>query len=373
MTKEYRPGVQGFWDRLPRPFFALAPMADVTDVAFRTLVAEHSRHGQPGGGPDILWTEFVSADGLLSGGRQQLLRDLEYREAERPIVAQIFSSTPENMEKIAAECEALGFDGIDINAGCPDKSICAQGAGSGLIRTPETAQALIEACRRGAPNTAVSIKTRLGWSTDESDTWIRALLLAKPAALTVHVRTKKDMSKTCPEWGRLKKIVSMRDELSPETKILANGGIRTKAAGREIAEFTGCDGIMMGKAVFGNPWLFDDEKDITKIPVRDRLMVLLEHTRRFMREIGDQGPGTSKPALSFGTQTFTLTEQLRSKNIALMKKHYKGYVHGFPGAKDLRQALMDTDSYQALEDLVTEWLTNHPDLANQAPSEEYVA
>ena len=373
MTTNYHMGARGFWEELPRPFFALAPMADVTDVAFRTLVAEQSRHGQPGGGPEVFWTEFVSTDGLLSAGREQLLRDLEYDASERPIVAQIFGSTSENIKRIANECEELGFDGIDINAGCPDRSICKQGAGCGLIEFPELAGELIEACRQGAPNTPISIKTRLGRTKDEKETWVRALLLAKPAALTVHVRTRKDMSKTCPEWGRLKTIVAMRDTLSPETLILANGGIRTKKAGREIAAFTGCDGIMMGKAIFGNPWLFDDQRPLDTITIRDRLMILLEHTRRFMREIGDQGPNTQKPTLRFGQHTYTLQKNLRAKNIALMKKHYKGYVHGFPGAKELRQQLMGTISYAELEGLVTSWLLAHPTLADTIPSEEYVA
>jgi tRNA-dihydrouridine synthase len=348
-------------------------MADVTDVAFRTLVAEQSRHGKPGGGPDVFWTEFVSADGLLSEGREQLLRDLEYWPSERPIVAQIFGSTPDNIRQIARDCEALGFDGIDINAGCPDKSICGQGAGCGLIKTPTLAQELIQACKEGAPNTPISIKTRLGWSTDESQSWIRSLLKARPAALTVHVRTKKDMSKTCPEWGRLKSIVEMRNSLSPETLILANGGIRTKQAGREIANFTGCEGIMMGKAVFGNPWLFDDERPLESVTIRDRLVVLLEHTRRFMREIGEQGPGTQKPTLRFGETSYSLTKTLKAKNIALMKKHYKGYVHGFPGAKELRGQLMESDSYGELENLVLEWIANHPNMADTTPTEEYIA
>jgi len=129
----------------------------------------------------------------------------------------------------------------------------------------------------------------------------------------------------------------------------------------------------MGKAVFGNPWLFDDYADITTVPIQDRLMVLLEHTRRFMREIGNMGPGTKKPALGFGSRTHILSQHLRSKNISLMKKHYKGYVHGFPGAKELRQKLMEADSYGDLETLVTDWMIKNPELAKEAPSEEYVA
>jgi len=361
----------GFWRDLPRPFFALAPMADVTDVAFRAIVAKYSRHGEPGGGPDVFWTEFVSINGLLSEAKEILLRDLEYRSHEHPAVAQIFGNDPERFEKIAAYCESIGYDGIDINAGCPDKAICKQGAGCGMMEDVSNTQQCIEACKRGAPNTAVSIKTRLGWKSDESETWIRGLLEAKPAVLTVHVRTKTNMSKTCPEWGRLKKIVAMRDEVSPDTLIVANGGIRTKAAGRAIAAFTGCDGIMMGKAIFGNPWLFDDHA--TPKTIAERIEVMLEHTRVFLKEMGDIGPDSEKPTLGFGVHSFEMTQNVPGKNFALMKKHFKAYIHGFPGAKEFRMRLMESHSYDDIETITSAWINEHPDLAQSIPTEEYVA
>lgn len=373
MYKTFSEPNLGFWRDLPRPFFALAPMADVTDVALRSIVAKYSRHGQPGGGPDVFWTEFVSINGLLSSGKDVLIRDLEYRTNEQPIVAQIFGDNPEKFAKIAAYCEKIGFAGIDINAGCPDRSICKQGAGSGMMHDLANAQQIIEACKQAAPNTPLSIKTRLGWSKDETDTWIVSLLEAKPAVLTVHVRSKADMSKTCPEWGRLKKIVSLRNQISPRTLIMANGGIRTKAAGRQISRFTGCDGIMMGKAVFGNPWLFDDTVNHRKITIAQKINVMLEHATVFLSEMGDLGPETNKPAITFGAEKYELSVSVHGKNFALMKKHFKAYIHGFPGAKELRTALMEADTYQEIRAIAEGLLMGNPELAQTAPNEEYVA
>ena len=142
--------VMGFWADLKKPFFVLAPMADVTDAAFRQMIAKYSRHGEEGGGPDVFWTEFVSADGLCSPGREVLLRDLAFSEREHPIVAQIFGSHPEHMRQTAVLIKELGFDGIDINMGCPDKSIEKQGAGAAHIKDPKLAQEVIRAVMEGA-------------------------------------------------------------------------------------------------------------------------------------------------------------------------------------------------------------------------------
>ncbi len=158
MIEENKEILMGFWERLPKPFFCLAPMADVTDPAFRRLVAKYSRHGESGGGPDVFWTEFVSANGLQSAGRSALQRDLEYTEGERPIVAQLFTSDRNNMRESAKLCAELGFDGIDINMGCPDKTIEKQGAGACMIKSPEIAVQMIRAVKEGAPNLPISVK-----------------------------------------------------------------------------------------------------------------------------------------------------------------------------------------------------------------------
>ncbi|HTP57206.1 MAG TPA: tRNA-dihydrouridine synthase family protein, partial [Candidatus Paceibacterota bacterium] len=173
----------GFWDTLPRPFFVLAPMADVTDAPFRAIVSRCGR-------PDVFYTEFVSAHGLASDGRGRLLRDLTLTADDHPIVAQFFGTEPEHMRSAAMTARELGFDGVDINMGCPDRAIMKQGAGIALARDPGRARELIAALRDGAGGRPVAVKTRLGLlKTDEMDTWIPALLDAKPDVLIMHGRT----------------------------------------------------------------------------------------------------------------------------------------------------------------------------------------
>ncbi|HRH55435.1 MAG TPA: tRNA-dihydrouridine synthase family protein, partial [Candidatus Paceibacterota bacterium] len=186
--------MESFWSRLPKPFFVLAPMADVTDPAYRVLLSEKGK-------PDVTWTEFVSADGLyhmrekkgIPDAENPLMRDLSFTEGERPIVAQLFSSNPESMAYAATQCASLGYDGVDINMGCPDKSIEKQGAGAAMIKNPEKAIEIIAAARTsGLP---VSVKTRIGYNEETIDTWLPKLLEQNLPALTVHLRTRKEMSK----------------------------------------------------------------------------------------------------------------------------------------------------------------------------------
>ncbi|MDE1965620.1 MAG: tRNA-dihydrouridine synthase family protein, partial [Patescibacteria group bacterium] len=200
--------MQSFWDRLPRPFFAMAPLADVTDPAFRRLVAACGK-------PDITWTEFVSADGLyhtresarMLDAKNPLMRDLLYSEGERPIVAQLFSSKPDFMAYASELAAKLGFDGVDINMGCPDRAIEKQGCGSAMIRTPALAKAIVAAAKSsGLP---VSVKTRVGYGKEDLDEWLPALLEAEPAAITLHLRTRKEMSKVPARWELMEKAVGI--------------------------------------------------------------------------------------------------------------------------------------------------------------------
>jgi tRNA-dihydrouridine synthase len=200
-----------FWKNLPTPFFVLAPMADVTDAPFRRMIAKYSAHTRSDGtigGPDVMWTEFVAADGLVRAtpeGKQKLMADLMYTEEERPIVAQLFTRDEAHMEYAAKLCLELGFDGIDINMGCPAGAIIDQGCGAAMIKTPDKAKAVIRAAMRGAKSheggIPVTVKTRLGYNTDQVEEWIPALLAEGPAALTIHARTRKDMSKVPARWG----------------------------------------------------------------------------------------------------------------------------------------------------------------------------
>lgn len=345
--------MQGFWGKLPKPFFALAPLADVTDAAFRRIIAKYSKPA----GPHVMYTEFVSADGLALApeeGRQKLLRDLMYSEAERRIVAQFFTATPEHMEKAAALAAELGFDGVDINMGCPHDAIVGQGAGAALIKNSALARTLVEAAQKGAPNLPISVKTRLGYNTDILEEWVPALLAAKPAVLTLHARTRKDMSKVPARWERVRRAVEIRNELGSATLIVGNGDAVDLDDARRKAAETGADGIMLGQAIFGKPWLFAEgaEAKLTaKIVwpertvaadtgdprtflegVATKLGILVEHTKLFEELLGDV------------------------KNFAIMKKHFKAYAEGFIGAKELRVKLMEAESAAQVESIVENFL-----------------
>jgi nifR3 family TIM-barrel protein len=315
---------KNFWKNLKKPvglaqskpIFALAPMADVTDAAFRRIVAKYGK-------PDVMFTEFVSCDGLMSPGQERLLRDLEYSEDERPIVAQIFGSKPENFQKTAELVRSLGFDGIDINMGCPEKNIQKQGSCAALIKVPELAKEIILATKEGAGGLPVSVKTRIGYNKNEIETWLPAILGSNPDAITLHGRTKKEMSDVPARWDVIARAVQIRNELKSETIILGNGDVKNLAEAEKKVKETGVDGVMIGRGIFGNPWLFSGRG--TEPTLEEKFRVMLEHTFLF--------------------------EELFSgvKNFAIMKKHYKAYVEGFHGAKELRVKLMETNSAEEVE------------------------
>lgn len=316
----------GFWDTLAKPFFVLAPMADVTDAVFRRMFAKYGK-------PDVTWTEFVSADGLSSSGREALLYDLLYSEAERPIVAQIFGSKPENIERAATLIADLGFDGIDINMGCPDRSIEKQGAGAAMIKNPQLAKEVIYAAKQGAKELPVSVKTRIGYNKIEIDEWIPHILETKPAALTVHARTRKEMSDVPARWEHVREVVDMAKGTG--VLIIGNGDVKDMGDARLKVKESGADGAMIGRAVFGNPWYFNENVDSSTIPLAERFRVMLEHTQLFLELLGGV------------------------KNFAIIKKHYKAYVHGFDGAKELRVQLMAATTIEEIESLVASFLAAH--------------
>jgi tRNA-dihydrouridine synthase len=224
-----------------RPILAIAPMADVTDVAFRTMLNKYGK-------PDVTWTEFVSANGLMSPGREILSRDLEYSEMERPVVAQLFTNDPDKMEGAARLCEELGFDGIDINMGCPAGIIIDQGAGAKMITTPELAKEVILAAKRGAPNTPISVKTRLGYNKMEWETWIPNILSCDIVALTVHLRTRKEMSLVPAHYELIDSISELVRRLSPETVFLINGDVKSIQEAKDLYMNHDIDGVMIGRA-----------------------------------------------------------------------------------------------------------------------------
>ncbi len=358
-----------FWQDLPKPLIVVAPMADVTDAAFRRMIAKHSAHERKDGtigGPDVMWTEFVAADGLVRAtpeGKEKLMVDLIYSEEERPIVAQLFSSTPEHMEYATKLCRELGFDGVDINMGCPDKSIEKQGCGSAMIKSPETARAIIQAAKRGAKmgesdGIPVSVKTRLGYNEDILEDWLRVLLQEAPAAVTLHARTRKDLSKVPARWERVANAVEIRDALKSDALILGNGDVLTMQDAEEKIKQTGADGAMVGRALFGNPWFFHPTKRLpirlTALPTHgvNRDTILVEDTSQ-----ADIHYLTLQERLEALVEHTKLFDELLSlKNFSIMKKHYKAYVNAFPGAAQLRAELMEKNTPEEVEQVVHSFL-----------------
>ena len=313
-----------FWNTLPKPIFCLAPMADVTDPAFRKLIAKYGK-------PDVFWTEFVSADGLFMGGKDVLIQDLAFSPEEHPIVAQFFTNNIGHLKQAVALAVELGFDGVDINMGCPDRSIEKQGSGAAHIKDPDHAVELIEAAKESAKEKAgekkpipISVKTRLGYNRDELDTWLPKLLSAEPAVITFHARTRKEMSKVPAHWDRITDAVRIRDDCKSKTLIFGNGDVLLLEEAEEKVGETGCDGIMIGKGIFGNPWLFNKDVHKEDLDTATILRTMIEHTKLF-------------------------EEMLPHKNFAIMKKHYKAYVNGFDGAKELRMSLMEAEDAVEVE------------------------
>lgn len=321
----YRASMKDFWKQLPRPILALAPMEDVTDAAFRKLIAQYGK-------PDVMFTEFTSADGLVradKAGQRQLRKKLIYSQQERPIVAQLFSRTPEYMEQAARMIAELGFDGLDINMGCPVDEIVRQGSGSALIKTPSLAQEIIAAAQKGVCSCAgqtctretcipISVKTRLGYHTDELEEWLPTLLRYQPSAITIHARTRKEMSKVPARWERIRRAVEIRNTMGSKTLILGNGDVRDVSHAHALVEETSCDGVMLGRAIYGNPWLFSRRAD--EPTPEERLRALAQHLRYF-------------------------DEMLSGKtSFNIMKKHFKAYISGWDHAKELRIKLMETST-----------------------------
>ncbi len=307
------------WNDLKRPFLILAPMEGVTDIIFREIIDTAGR-------PDLFYTEFTNVSSYASEkGRANALERLEVREAEKPIIAQIWGKNPEHFTVISEALESLGFSGIDLNMGCPDKNVNRAGGGAAMIRTPELA---VECFRKAkvATNLPVSIKTRLGWSkVEEYKDWLSILLNEHPAALTVHLRTKKEMSKVPAHYELIPEIIKLRNKISPETKLIINGDVKTKAEALALYEkYPEVDGFMIGRGVFANPFCFTDH-----IATREELMGLLyKHLDLFEKH----------PYNSFEP----------------LKHFFKIYVNNFPGAADIRAKLMETHSVEEAREVLKE-------------------
>jgi nifR3 family TIM-barrel protein len=321
---------KNFWEKLSapggpasggnKPIMVIAPMSGVTDEAFRLMFLKYGK-------PDIFWTEFISASALVSEkGREYCLNVLKFSPKERPIIAQVFGSNPTQMENACKFVESLGFDGIDINMGCPDRNIEKQGAGSDLIKNPALAKKIIQSAKKGAKNIPISVKTRIGYSKNEINKWIPAILEENVSALTIHFRTRNELYLPPAHWDLAKQVVALKNKISPKTLIIGNGDVKTLEQAYKLVEKTGVDGVMIGRAVLGNPWFFSK-----KIPtLKQKLKAIVEHANLLSKD----------------------------KHWDSIKKHFHAYAKGFRGASNLREKLMKVKNAGETKKVIDEFLKN---------------
>lgn len=302
-------------------------MEDVTDTVFRQIIASV-------GAPDLFFTEFTNADGIIKGGSKYIENCLKKTETQRPIIAQIWGNTPDHYLEASKIISKLGFDGIDINMGCPVRKVVKNGFCSGLIKNPKLAKELYQAALAGANGLPVSIKTRIGYSQIATEEWIGFLLGLKPAAISIHARTSAEMSKVPIHAEEFGKAVKLREKISPTTIIVANGDIEDRKQGLEVAKKYKVDGVMIGRGLLHNPWVFNPEKNIEEISIRERLKLLKKHIALFDKTWG------------------------KTKNFEIMKKFYKAYLHGFDGAADMRLNLMQYHTAQDTLSKIDELIPN---------------
>ena len=307
---------KGFWKKLKKPILVMAPMANVTDMIFRQIVASCAK-------PDVFWTEFVSVDGLCSIGKEKLMKGLRFNKKERPIVAQFFGKDPKKFIIAVKIAKKLKFDGIDINMGCPDKKVIKQGAGADLILNPKLAKKIILSVKKEAGNLPVSVKTRIGYyqyEKKEFKKWLENLLSAKPDAIIIHGRTRKMMYAGEADWQAIKFAVEIVKNYNQKNKtdilILGNGDVKSlNDAYNKICK-SGVDGVMIGRQILNNPWFF--RKKEKKISFQDKKNILLKHIAFFEKQVG------------------------KNQDFNSLKKYFKSYISGFKNAKDLRIKLMMT-------------------------------
>lgn len=310
-----------FWRRLPNPFTVLAPMDGVTDTVFRQIINSIGR-------PDVFFTEFVNCEGLLSPGKNIVAERLKYIPNEQPIVAQIWGVNPDSFREVTQDIKKLGFSGIDINMGCPDRTVIKDGACAGLIKNPILAQKIIEATKEGSGGLPVSVKTRIGFYKEDVEKWIGFLLKQDLSAISIHLRTVRELSKVPAHWELMPKIIELKNKIAPNTFIVGNGDIKSLAEVKERHKLYGCDGYMIGTGIFANPWLFNSSVKIEDITVKERLSLYLKHIDLFSKTWGE------------------------SKNPATLKKFCKTYINNFPDVVDLRKKIMSSNSLQELRDTI---------------------
>ncbi|MFW5849709.1 MAG: tRNA dihydrouridine synthase [Spirochaetota bacterium] len=320
------------WRRLPRPIHALAPMEDVTDTVFRRIIAGCGR-------PDVFFTEFIHTDVVLAPRRNRpgVTPRLVFTPEERPLIVQIWGTDPEAYRRAAGRLAEMGFDGIDINMGCPVRKIRKKGACSALILQPKLAAELIAAAREGARGLPVGVKTRIGYAAPRTEQWIGHLLEQRLDALTVHGRCAEQESEGPVDWDEIARAAAIGRDLGVDTAVLGNGDVTSRAEIRERSKRYGLDGVMVGRGVFADPYVFSANGRAGRFgsaPAHEKVELLLRHLRLYRSVWGD------------------------TRNYEILKKFYKVYVAGFPGAEELRSELNATHDYDAAERVVADLLSD---------------
>ena len=321
-------------------------MDGITDAAFRYMTAKYGK-------PDVIYTEFVNVEGLARGA-VSMLDHFIFNKIEKPTVAQIYGIETESFYKVALMACYLGFDGIDINMGCPANKVARRNSGAGLIRVPDQAKKIIRTVKqavkdwvdgitlekadirpkiitalkkmksRSGPRKLlpVSVKTRTGVDEIIAEEWVRHLLEEEPAVITMHGRTLKQMYSGESNWevlGKVAKIVKKTDTL-----FLGNGDVQSIVDAHEKIKKYGVDGVLVGRATCGNPWFFSGHEPT----IKDRFKAALDHARCF--------------------------EEMSMKHAFFaMRKHLAWYCKGFDGARDLRKELMQTNNSEKVEEILS--------------------
>lgn len=314
-----------FWLELPRPFFILAPMEDVTDVVFRHVISEAGR-------PDVFFTEFANTESYCNPrGKDSVKGRLKFTEDEQPIVAHIWGDKPELFKQMSVGMKELGFRGIDINMGCPVQNVAAKGRGAGLINHPDVAADIIQASKEGG--LPISVKTRLGYvDVNEWRDWLGHLFEQDIVNLSIHLRTRKEMSQVPAHWDLIPEIKKLRDDIAPDTLLTINGDIPDRTIGLKLVKEYGVDGVMIGRGVFTNPFAFElDPQEHSHYEYLQLLMLHLELHDKYSQEVEAR---LYKP----------------------LHRFFKIYVRGFHGASELRNELMNTKSTDDARELIKPYL-----------------
>ncbi len=338
--------MKNIWDELRHGFTALAPMEGVTNVAFRQVIAHAGR-------PDLFFTEFTNVSSFASEkGRFNALERLEVAPTDAPIIAQIWGKNPEHFGVLAAELEKLGFAGLDINMGCPDRHVNNAGGGAAMIRAPDLAVECITRAKQST-NLPVSVKTRLGYTyVDEFREWLKLLLQQDLAALTVHLRTRKEMSKVPAHFELISEICALRAKIAPQTKLVINGDIKDLRQTRELSQqYPEVDGWMIGRGVFENPYCFTKHE-----ATRAELLALLNlHLDLF--DVQDAKHCAAQAELMRENPDFALKVDGKVRSLAFepLKHYFKIYVKSFAGASELRAEMMNCKSTDEVRDVLKNW------------------